>query len=249
MPRLPPVTRIRRLAAGAVGAVTPGPYLPCLSPVVTTVGGPWLAGYVATLPMFPLGTVLFPNMPLRLRVFEERYLVMLSGMLEAESGEFGVVLIERGREVGGGEHRFDVGTTAEITELGAQEGIVGLQAQGHRRFRVIEWLNDAPHPRAEVTELPDLEWEPAMMPRLQEAERVVRHSLPVASEFVESSWPPDVVLADEPVARLWQLAGIAPVGPMDQLTLLGAESLTDLVEQLIRLTSEAAAVYGAPPPD
>ena len=86
----------------------------------------WLAWGVATLPMFPLGSVLFPNMPLRLRVFEERYLIMLSEMLKHERGEFGVVLIERGHEVGGGEHRFDVGTTAEITELGSQEGIVGL---------------------------------------------------------------------------------------------------------------------------
>jgi uncharacterized protein len=203
---------------------------------------------VATLPIFPLGAVLFPNMPLRLRVFEERYLVMLSDMLRSERGEFGVVLIERGHEVGGGEHRFEIGTTAEITELGAQEGIVGLQAQGHRRFRVIEWLDDAPHPKAVVTELPDLDWEPTMAGRFQEAERIVRQTLAAASEFVESTWPPDVVLADEPVARLWQLAGIAPIGPMDQLALLGAESVYELVERLIELTGEAAATYGAPWP-
>ncbi len=209
----------------------------------------WLAWGVATLPMFPLGSVLFPNMPLRLRVFEERYLIMLSEMLKHERGEFGVVLIERGHEVGGGEHRFDVGTTAEITELGSQEGIVGLQAQGHRRFRVVEWLRDDPHPSAVVTELADFDWDPALEPRLHEAERTVRQALAAASEFVESSWPPDVVLADEPVPRLWQLAGISPIGPMDQLSLLGAASLTELVERLIELTGEAAATYGAPWPD
>ena len=208
-----------------------------------------MAGRVATLPIFPLGAVLFPNMPLRLRVFEERYLVMLSDMLRAERGEFGVVLIERGHEVGGGEHRFEIGTTAEITELGAQEGIVGLQAQGHRRFRVIEWLADAPHPMALVTELPDFAWDPAMAQRTEDAERIVRQTLAAASEFVESTWPPDVVLADEPVARLWQLAGIAPIGPMDQLALLGAESLSELVEQLIELTGQASTTYGAPWPD
>src|SRR6478672_7014799 len=199
--------------------------------------------------MFPLGSVLFPNMPLRLKVFEERYLIMLSDMLKAERGEFGVVLIERGHEVGGGEHRFDVGTTAEIIELGAQEGIVGLQAQGHRRFRVVEWLADDPHPRAEVREFADLDWDPAMEPRMQEAERVVRQALAAASEFVESSWPPDVVLADEPVARLWQLAGIAPLGPMDQLSLLGSSTVAELVERLIQLTGEASATYDAPWPD
>jgi Lon protease-like protein len=170
-------------------------------------------------------------------------------MIKSESGEFGVVLIERGHEVGGGEHRFDIGTTAEITDLGSREKVVGLRAQGHRRFRVIAWLEDAPHPRAEVEELPDFDWEPALSDRLVEAERVVRQALAAASEFVESSWPPDVELADEPVARLWQLAGISPIGPMDQLSLLGSESLVQLVEQLIGLTIAAAETYGAPWPD
>jgi Lon protease-like protein len=68
--------------------------------------------------MFPLGAVLFPYMPLRLRVFEERYLIMLAQLLRSEDARFGVVLIERGREIGGGEQRFGVGTIAEITRLG-----------------------------------------------------------------------------------------------------------------------------------
>lgn len=63
---------------------------------------------MADLPMCPLGSVLFPylQLPLQLRVFEERYLVMLSRILVNEPAEFGVVLIERGQEVGGGEQRF-----------------------------------------------------------------------------------------------------------------------------------------------
>ena len=48
------------------------------------VGGRWLAGRMAALPMFPLGSVLFPYMPLRLRVFEERYLIMLADLLKTE---------------------------------------------------------------------------------------------------------------------------------------------------------------------
>jgi len=48
--------------------------------------------------MFPLNSVLFPYMPLRLRVFEERYLMMLADLLQREDARFGVVLIERGRE-------------------------------------------------------------------------------------------------------------------------------------------------------
>jgi ATP-dependent protease La (LON) substrate-binding domain len=126
---------------------------------VATVGARWLSGSVAVLAMFPLASVLFPYMPLRLRVFEERYLIMLAELLRSEDARFGVVLIERGREVGGGEKRFSVGTIAEITQLGAQESFVGLLAQGSRRFEVTEWLDDAPHPRADVSEMAELEWD------------------------------------------------------------------------------------------
>ena len=54
------------------------------------------------MPMFPLGTVLFPHALLPLRVFEPRYREMTARVLR-EDGEFGVVLIERGSEVGGGD--------------------------------------------------------------------------------------------------------------------------------------------------
>ena len=51
------------------------------------------------MPMFPLGTVLLPAMPLSLRIFEERYLKLLGDLVTSENPEFGVVLIERGPEV------------------------------------------------------------------------------------------------------------------------------------------------------
>jgi uncharacterized protein len=63
--------------------------------------------------MFPLGTVLFPHMVLPLHVFEPRYRALLDDVLEG-GGEFGVVLISRGHEVGGGDLRTDVGTVARI---------------------------------------------------------------------------------------------------------------------------------------
>ncbi len=77
------------------------------------------------MPMFPLGSVLFPSMPLVLRVFEERYLAMLAHVLAEEPSEFGVVLIERGQEVGGGEHLFDIGTIALLVTV---TGVVGALA-------------------------------------------------------------------------------------------------------------------------
>ena len=72
------------------------------------------------LAMFPLGSVLLPGMPLALRVFEPRYVELLSTVLGDTDREFGVVLIERGSEVGGGDVRFGAGTVARIetVELG-----------------------------------------------------------------------------------------------------------------------------------
>jgi Lon protease-like protein len=198
--------------------------------------------------MFPLGSVLFPHMPLRLRVFEERYLVMLSELVAAEDTRFGVVLIERGFEVGGGEHRFGVGTTAEVTSVAAEDGMVGLLAAGTERFEVQAWLPDDPYPRAEVRVLPELVWDDALEPLRAETERTVRRTLAQASEFAEDVWPADVQLDPDPVAALWQLAAIAPLTALDQVRLLGAESAEALLRTLAELTKDAALPWETPWP-
>ena len=188
--------------------------------------------------MFPLGSVLFPHMPLSLRIFEERYVVMLSRVLQDEVSEFGVVLIERGQEVGGGEHRFGVGTVARIVQLEASEGFIGLVAEGERRIRVDEWLDDSPHPQAEVTELEPLVWDDDLLLELVAAEDTVRAALDRLGN--DNSWPADVELTDEPVARAWQLAGIAPLGPLDQVHLLRSESMSELLDGIVSRTSDLA---------
>ncbi len=197
------------------------------------------------MPMFPLGSVLFPHLPLQLRVFEERYLVMLSRILALEPAEFGVVLIERGQEVGGGEKRFSVGTVASIAQVEAveapegEEGFVVLVAVGGRRVEVTDWLVEDPYPEAQLRELPDLTWDDALLPLWDEAEQVVRRCLALASEFSELQWSPQVQLSVDPVEAAWQLAGISPLGPMDQIRLLRSESMTGLLKLLIELTADA----------
>ena len=198
----------------------------------------WLAGHVAIMPMFPLSSVLFPYMPLRLRVFEERYLIMLAELLKNEKPRFGVVLIERGWEVGGGEQRFGIGTIAEITQLGAQEGFVGLLAQGARRFEVTRWLDDAPHPCAEIYEMADLVWNDGLAALREHTEQLVRRTLAVASEFAQTVWPSDIELSSDPVAAAWQLAAIAPLSALDQVGLLQATSFEELLGRVSELTQE-----------
>lgn len=191
------------------------------------------------MPMFPLGSVLFPAMPTALRIFEERYIVMLSSVLQDEPSEFGIVLIERGSEVGGGEQRFPVGTIAQIAQVQASEGFIGLVAQGTRRIEVEEWLDDDPYPRAKVRDLPELEWHDALGPLFDEAESTVRRALAQASEFVEQQWGADVELSADRVEAMWQLAGIAPVGPLDQVKLLGVPDSETLLRQLIDAANDA----------
>ena len=92
-----------------------------------------------SLPLFPLGTVLFPGGLLPLRIFEVRYLDMI-GRCRKAGAPFGVVALTQGSEVrlsGATEAFADVGTLATIAELERpQPGLMMIQARGTQRFRV-----------------------------------------------------------------------------------------------------------------
>ncbi len=201
---------------------------------------------MTVMPMFPLGSVLFPAMPTALRVFEERYIVMLSTILGDVPPEFGIVLIERGSEVGGGEQRFPIGTIAQITRVETSEGFIGLIAVGDRRVEVVEWLPDDPYPVADVRAVDELAWDEEHRPLLERAEQLVRRTIARASEFVEQQWPADIALDDEPVRAAWQLAGIAPLGPLDQVRLLRATTVVELLSGIIEATEGAAEMLAMP---
>jgi Lon protease-like protein len=109
---------------------------------------------MTVMPMFPLGSLLFPNMPLNLRIFEERYLKLLGDLMGTENPEFGVVGIARGMEVGGGEGRMSIGTIATVTEIGTTGEFLGLESFGSQRFRVNAWLPDDPYPVADIELIP-----------------------------------------------------------------------------------------------
>ncbi|MEJ7634872.1 LON peptidase substrate-binding domain-containing protein [Aeromicrobium sp.] len=202
-------------------------------------------GDVVEMPMFPLGSVLFPAMPLPLRVFEPRYLTMLQDLLPSKPMEFGVVLIERGQEVGGGEKCFSTGTVARIGEVRAGDDFVGILSTGTDRIEVVEWLEESPYPRARVRLIPDLEWDETCEDRRVQTELLVRRTLARASEFEEQLWPPTIELMDDPVGSLWQLAGIAPVGPLDQVRLLRSGSAREILDATFVAVTDAAEALDA----
>ena len=88
------------------------------------------------VPLFPLRTVLYPGGPLPLRIFEPRYLDMISDCLRHEHA-FGVLLIKSGSETGPAT-TFDVGTLARITDwYQGSDGLLGITALGGERFRLV----------------------------------------------------------------------------------------------------------------
>ena len=123
-----------------------------------------------TIPIFPLGTVLFPGSVLPLRIFEVRYMDMARDCLRNGSA-FGICLIREGEEVGAPAVPEPVGCMARIGECDVEElGILKVKAEGHERFRIvsrevnkhgliigeIEQLGPEPEPELEASEVAGL---------------------------------------------------------------------------------------------
>jgi Lon protease-like protein len=112
------------------------------------------------IPVFPLGTVLFPGAPLSLHIFEDRYQTLMADLIEAPKSDrqFGVIAIRSGREVGadGVKALHDVGCVAVLTDIDADpDGSYDIQTVGSARFRIISLDNDRPYLRASVEWLPE----------------------------------------------------------------------------------------------
>ncbi|MCB0961889.1 MAG: LON peptidase substrate-binding domain-containing protein [Acidimicrobiales bacterium] len=179
-------------------------------------------------PMFPLGSVLLPGMVLPLHVFEERYRALVLDCLAGDR-KFGVALIERGSEVGGGDIRAMAGCLAEIVESEEfDDGRWALVAVGTERIRVDGWLPDGPYPRAEVSPWPDPRLvDPAAAAEAHAANvAALRRVLAMAVELGVSA-DPMVELSDDPVAGTYQVALLAPIGAWDRQQVLLAPTIED----------------------
>ena len=191
------------------------------------------------MPMFPLGSVLLPAMPLPLRIFEPRYLKLLGDLVASEKPEFGVVLIERGKEIGGGEKRMSIGTIASVTEIGTTQEFLGLESYGSQRFRVNAWLPDDPYPLADIDLLPDLIWDDSLLPAKAHLETKVRQLLAFVSEFGNLQFGADIEFSEDPMEACWQMAGVLPVGPLDQIDLLSSQSADELISRTYEIVKTA----------
>src|SRR5690349_18705307 len=112
-----------------------------------------------SLPLFPLGLVLYPGVVLPLHIFEPRYRRLVQELLDMPDGSriFGIVAIKAGHEVGvhGVTALHEIGCTAELRYAEAYEdGRFDIIATGADRFRLLE-VDDADLMRAEVDLLPE----------------------------------------------------------------------------------------------
>ena len=184
--------------------------------------------------MFPLEVALLPDQDLPLRIFEPRYVALVRHCVDSGDA-FGVVLISRGREVGGDDARCDVGVLSRITECvdqGADR--YALSCRTGERIRVCQWLPDDPYPRATVQLWPD---EPgdavtsaqlrdvedkviALFERIAEARGVVLPDRDVLLGYGETD-------ADDAGQRLFTLASRIPIGAADRYSVLSAPSAAD----------------------
>jgi Lon protease-like protein len=183
-------------------------------------------------PMFPLGTVLFPHGVLPLRVFEPRYRAMVTHCLENDA-RFGVVLIERGSEVGGGDTRFHVGTVAQIVQASrTPDGRFSLATVGTERIDVAEWLPDDPYPRAIVRTR--VESEPARDgAAVSDAVRgLLERVHALRAQLGEPAYRGDVMLSPDLVRASFEAAILAPLGPLDAQALLEVDDAVDRLEGL-----------------
>lgn len=156
-----------------------------------------------TLAIFPLQRVAVPGEALVLHVFEPRYRDMVSDLTD---DRFGLVLIRRGSETGGGADYHDVGVVARIMERrNLDDGRILLAMLGEQRFEVVDRLPEDPYPEAEVLlldDVPDLDEE-----LLADVATALRRYLAVSAEAGEGG---DVMfdLSTDPVQASYQVASL-----------------------------------------
>jgi len=210
-----------------------------------------------TLPLFPLGTVLYPGLLLPLHIFEERYRQLVRDLLETpEPRRFGVIAIREGRETGvdGVSALHEVGCTATVRRvLKRQDGRFDLVTIGADRFRLTSLDHSRPYLQGEVELLPEDIGDRAVADRAVEAvQRAFRtyHDALISHGVTQVSIPE---LPADPVALSYLVAASVIADLSDRQALLAVpDALRRLVAERALLSRETAmlrTLTSTPAPD
>lgn len=200
---------------------------------------------MTTIPMFPLGSVLLPSAPLPLHIFEDRYRTLIRTCIERPTG-FGVTLIAQGHEVGGGDLRTGVGVLAMIEDaIEHDDGRWAVLARGTDRFRVLRWLDDDPHPIAEIELWPD---ETDLLPsrtRCLEVEQLRSEVAAMAGSLGYRPIGPNQLDALSDLELVPRLVATCPLGESDRYDLLCASDAITRLDLLERRLLDQRVLFGA----
>lgn len=187
--------------------------------------------------MFPLGNPIVPHAGMPLHVFEERYRALMRHVTAGDR-RFGIVMIDRGSEVGGGDERTDIGVMVEVAdEEELDDGRWVLLAVGLQRIRIVEWLPDDPYPRAVIEAIPE---RPITLDVASaEIQAQVRRIAGMLTELGEPAPPVTVELDDDPAVAAWQAVAVSPIGPLDTQRLLDMDDPDRRVTAILEALDDA----------
>ena len=182
--------------------------------------------------MFPLGTVLVPGARMPLHVFEPRYRALADHCMRGDRA-FGVVLIERGSEVGGRDARFPIGTIARIEDAAQlPDGRWVLEIVGTERIEVRDWLPEDPYPRAVVAVLSDPVAGPGAARLRDGVEARIKQVIDLIADMRGIHGAPTIGLDEHPRTAAYQAMALPLVGDLDTYRLL---CMATVEERLARL--------------
>ncbi|MGH3158441.1 MAG: LON peptidase substrate-binding domain-containing protein [Streptosporangiaceae bacterium] len=208
------------------------------------------------LPLFPLGTVLYPGLLVPLHLFEERYRRLVRDLLDGpEPRRFGVIAIRVGRETGvdGVGALYEIGCTATLRRVAEQEdGRYHLVTAGTQRFRLASLDDSLLYLQGEVEFLPEPTGdEAAAALAVTAVHAAFRDYIGALSERRAEVTVPE--LPDEPVLLSYLVAATIVVDLPDRQGLLAEpDALRRLEAERALLTREAAMLRtftSAPAPD
>ncbi len=197
---------------------------------------------MTVLAMFPLGNVLVPSMLLSLHIFEDRYRALARHCMAGDR-RLGVVLIERGSEVGGGDVRFDVATRAVIADaVELDDGRWVVILAGEDRVRVREWLPEHPFPLALVEQCVDRLPGAGAQARRDDLEKLLRRVVAGRVELDDTTADSTVELSPDVAVATWQAVGLAPLGALDAQRVLETDGADERLDLVLSMLAEEAAV-------
>lgn len=206
------------------------------------------------LPIFPLHTVLFPGMPLRLHIFEERYRLMFQRVMQTNH-TFGVNLIRTGSEASGPlAQPFDVGCTARVVQMETlEDGRFNLTAVGDERYRILRTNEAQPYLTAYAESLPLQAHHTIDVVRGSRGLRKLLASyLEMLSQFQKTGEEENASMLDvdlrglqfpeDPMMLIYFSAALLQIPPTEKQPLLESDTAALLLERVQRLYRRELAI-------